>query len=309
MMASLADKDVFWPRLPPFLLHAACCLLLMLTLRPEMITQIIRKQSFFTSRLSSISASRHENPPLGCPSRWRHPACQPWADASWNGPHEHGDGQGHIPCSASWFLLHHAHEQCQWGPPWALAPANQTKERAKTKSSWLSPILWILGVFLGKTNAIHIELLFRNAPRKSSWTGLSLVWFAGVTPDFCVTDVCVIGKWIPRRFMCNWHVHRKYLHKRPNCTKEFLPESPCETDALCNWEMNSQIKLPRFQFAGSVCKVFPQFHCQCMLNLPAQCEIPPYVAQCLFEIVSQEGGTICLVFMWYLASIAEIPLL
>ena len=31
--------------------------------------------------------------------------------------------------------------------------------------------------------SIHIELLFRNAPAKSSWTALSLVWFAGATPD------------------------------------------------------------------------------------------------------------------------------
>ena len=29
----------------------------------------------------------------------------------------------------------------------------------------------------------HIELLFRNAPAKSSWTDLSLVWFAGATPE------------------------------------------------------------------------------------------------------------------------------
>ena len=30
----------------------------------------------------------------------------------------------------------------------------------------------------------QIELLFRNAPVKSSCTDLSLVWFAGATPDF-----------------------------------------------------------------------------------------------------------------------------
>ena len=64
-----------------------------------------------------------------------------------------------------------------------VALANQTKERAKTESSWISPILWILVFFLGKTSAIHIELWFRCAPGKSSWTGLSLVWFAGVTPE------------------------------------------------------------------------------------------------------------------------------
>ena len=38
--------------------------------------------------------------------------------------------------------------------------------------------------FLGKTSTIHIELLFRNAPGKSSRTDLSLVWFAGATPEF-----------------------------------------------------------------------------------------------------------------------------
>ena len=34
-----------------------------------------------------------------------------------------------------------------------------------------------------KTSTIHIELLFRNVPAKSSWTDLSLVWFAEATPD------------------------------------------------------------------------------------------------------------------------------
>ena len=45
------------------------------------------------------------------------------------------------------------------------------------------PFLWILVFFPGKASAIHIELLFQKAPGKSSWTGLSLVWSAGVTPD------------------------------------------------------------------------------------------------------------------------------
>ena len=42
--------------------------------------------------------------------------------------------------------------------------------------------------------------------------------------------VCAIGKSIPRQLVCvcvcNWHVHRKYLTKAPNYTKEFLPENP-----------------------------------------------------------------------------------
>ena len=37
--------------------------------------------------------------------------------------------------------------------------------------------------FLGKTSTIHMELLFGNAPAKSSWSDLSLVWFAGATPE------------------------------------------------------------------------------------------------------------------------------
>ena len=38
--------------------------------------------------------------------------------------------------------------------------------------------------FLRKTSTVHIELLFRNAPAKSSRTDFLLVWFAGATPDF-----------------------------------------------------------------------------------------------------------------------------
>ena len=57
-------------------------------------------------------------------------------------------------------------------------------------AEWLARVdrvRWTLaiGVLLRKTSAISIELLFRNAPGKTSWTGLSLVWFAGVTPESC----------------------------------------------------------------------------------------------------------------------------
>ena len=38
-------------------------------------------------------------------------------------------------------------------------------------------------MFLGKTSTIHIEFWFEFVPAKSSWTDLSLVWFAGTTPD------------------------------------------------------------------------------------------------------------------------------
>ena len=73
-----------------------------------------------------------------------------------------------------WLKPHHS----------GVAPANQTKESAKTKSSWISPIFVNSGVFPWENkHDSHIELLFRNAPAKSSWTDLSLVWFAGATPE------------------------------------------------------------------------------------------------------------------------------
>ena len=58
------------------------------------------------------------------------------------------------------------------------------KKGPRRKVHEFRPFLWILVFFLRKTSTIHIELLFRNAPAKSSWTDLSLVWFAGATPDF-----------------------------------------------------------------------------------------------------------------------------
>ena len=64
-----------------------------------------------------------------------------------------------------------------------VASANQTKERAKTKVHEFRPFsceLWWF--FLRKTSTIH-ELNFcsgMHAPAKSSWTDLSLIWFAGV---------------------------------------------------------------------------------------------------------------------------------
>ena len=57
------------------------------------------------------------------------------------------------------------------------------KKGPKRKVHEFRPFLWILVFFLGKTSTIHIELLFRTAPAKSSWTDLSLVWFAGATPE------------------------------------------------------------------------------------------------------------------------------
>ena len=49
------------------------------------------------------------------------------------------------------------------------------KKGPKRKVHEFRPFLWILVFFLRKTSTIHIELWFRNAPGKSSWTDLSLV--------------------------------------------------------------------------------------------------------------------------------------
>ena len=46
---------------------------------------------------------------------------------------------------------------------------------------------------------------------------------------FCVTNVrsiTNINSQIINMCVCNWHLHRKYLMKAPNYTKEILPESP-----------------------------------------------------------------------------------
>ena len=58
-----------------------------------------------------------------------------------------------------------------------VAPANKTKERAKTKSSWISPIfVWILVFFLRKTGTIHISNLCSGMPL---WKvhELTFLWF------------------------------------------------------------------------------------------------------------------------------------
>ena len=102
-------------------------------------------------------------------------------------------------CDSEDFLLLFAKEtqtkaRCQY---WGVAPANQTKESAKTKSSWISPIFsWILVFFPRKTSTIHIELLFRNAPAESSWTDLSLVWFAGATPEILPCQKVTSAYWV-----------------------------------------------------------------------------------------------------------------
>ena len=57
------------------------------------------------------------------------------------------------------------------------------RERAKMKSSWISPIFVNSGVFPWENKRDSNRTLVPVCPGKSSWTGLSLVWFAGVTPE------------------------------------------------------------------------------------------------------------------------------
>ena len=57
--------------------------------------------------------------------------------------------------------------------------------------------------FLRKTSTIHIALLFRNAPAKSSWTDLSLVWFARATPEIDVS-LEVLRLYNPHSLTLKW---------------------------------------------------------------------------------------------------------
>ena len=58
---------------------------------------------------------------------------------------------------------------------------------------------------------------------------------------FCVTDVCVIGKLIPRKLFCVIGVYRKYLMEAPELHKRIPARKLCVTDVLCNGEINSQL--------------------------------------------------------------------
>ena len=60
-------------------------------------------------------------------------------------------------------------------------PANQRK--GQNKKCMNSPMFVNSGVFPWQNKRDSHRILFRFAPGKSSWIGLSLVWFAGVTPD------------------------------------------------------------------------------------------------------------------------------
>ena len=58
----------------------------------------------------------------------------------------------------------------------------------------------------------------------------------------CNRCVCVIGKLIPRQLMCVIGAFTESaLCKRPKLHKRTPARTPCVTDVLCNWEINSQI--------------------------------------------------------------------
>ena len=84
--------------------------------------------------------------------------------------------------------------RCCSQKPWSLvaprcvAPANQTKERAKTKSSYeFHPFFCEFWCFsLGNKHDSHIELLFRNAPAKGSWSGLVCRGHSWLVAPCCV---------------------------------------------------------------------------------------------------------------------------
>ena len=65
----------------------------------------------------------------------------------------------------------------------ASSPAKLRPWSELTAKMVLGVVPGLVSFSLGKQSTIHIELLFRNAPVKSSCTDLSLVWFAGATPE------------------------------------------------------------------------------------------------------------------------------
>ena len=68
------------------------------------------------------------------------------------------------------------------------------KKGPKRKVHEFRPFLWILVFFLRKTSTIHIELLFRNAPAKSSWT--DFFWFGLLGPllSTMTSKTCLLCK-------------------------------------------------------------------------------------------------------------------
>ena len=58
-----------------------------------------------------------------------------------------------------------------------------SKKGPKRKVYEFHPFFVNPGVFPWETSTIHIEFWLEFAPAESSWTDLSLVWFAGTTPE------------------------------------------------------------------------------------------------------------------------------
>ena len=102
-----------------------------------------------------------------------------------------------------------------------VAPANQTKERAKTKSSWISPIFVNSGVFPEEYKHDSHWTFVPESPAKSSWTDLSLVWFAGATPEtFLKTSSKTSAKQKRDRGCAS------QAHPRPRLDSQALPNLP-----------------------------------------------------------------------------------
>ena len=123
------------------------------------------------------------------------------------------------PCLHSMYL--HKEFVCSSVQQFSQESPRQTKPKkgSKRKVHEFRPFLWILVFFLGETSTIHIELLFRNAPAKSSWTDLSLVWFAGATPDSlsfsrCTPNLQISKQWLSQKLSFHVQFQDKLLRSR-----------------------------------------------------------------------------------------------
>ena len=128
-----------------------------------------------------------------------------------------------------------AHQRNQESP-------RQTKPKKgpKQKVHEFRPFLWILVFFLKKTSTIHIELLFRNAPAKSSWT--DFFWFG--LPGPLLKEGCAKLSQICREFESQF---RTILCKYPFSNVpflKFLTFGPEARKPICSKRACSQPYLP-----------------------------------------------------------------
>ena len=94
------------------------------------------------------------------------------------------------------------------------------KKGPKRKIHEFRPFLWIWVFSLRKTSTIHIELLFRNAPGKSSWTGL--LWFG--LPGWLLTHIQNSdAPTVTSRYVCR-------IRGTPDGTRDFLVAYSTKTD-------------------------------------------------------------------------------